>query len=239
MRNTTWTLQRDTSIGLNFAGINYYDGQGFMVRKSLNVKSARELSGASGLRADRTTTELNVADFFPCQQPEVRARRLLHADETVKAYDAGRSDVFTTDASGLYAERVKLAKPDDHMCCRRSSPRAARAGGSAMATTSGSTSFKWTHFAMLTAEELNISKANLDQMMQSTNPEIRRVLGIEGNFGEALGLDQGLGRPHRPPCRQLRRGLRSQRRPLHPPRYPARLNALWTKGGLQYAPPIR
>ncbi|MBL8569793.1 MAG: amino acid ABC transporter substrate-binding protein [Phreatobacter sp.] len=238
-RNTTWTLQRDTSLGLNFSVVNYYDGQGFMVRKSLNVKSARELSGASVCVQTGTTTELNVADFFRANNLKYEPVVFATADETVKAYDAGRCDVFTTDASGLYAERVKLQRPDDHMVL----PEIISKEPLGPAVRHGDDQWmdivKWTHFAMITAEELNISKANLDQMLQSTNPEIRRVLGIEGNNGEALGLtkdwvvrivrhvgnyaevfDRNVG----PTTRLgISRGL----------------NALWNKGGLQYAPPIR
>lgn len=238
-RNTTWTLQRDTSLGLNFAGINYYDGQGFMVRKSLNVKSARELSGASVCVQTGTTTELNVADFFRANNLKYEPVVFASADETIKAYDSGRCDVFTTDASGLYAERVKLAKPDDHVVL----PEIISKEPLGPVVRHGDDQWldvvKWVHFAMVTAEELNITKANLDQMLQSTNPEIRRVLGVEGNGGEALGLtkdwvvrivrhvgnyaeifDRNVG----PSTRLgISRGL----------------NALWTKGGLQYAPPIR
>ncbi len=238
-RNTTWTLQRDTSLGLNFAGINYYDGQGFMVRKSLNVKSARELSGASVCVQTGTTTELNVADFFRANNLKYEPVVFASADETIKAYDSGRCDVFTTDASGLYAERVKLAKPDDHVVL----PEIISKEPLGPVVRHGDDQWldvvKWVHFAMVTAEELNITRANLDQMLQSTNPEIRRVLGVEGNGGEALGLtkdwvvrivrhvgnyaeifDRNVG----PSTRLgISRGL----------------NALWTKGGLQYAPPIR
>lgn len=238
-RNTTWTLQRDTSLGLNFAGINYFDGQGFMVRKSLNVKSARELSGASVCVQTGTTTELNVADFFRANNLKYEPVVFASADETVKAYDSGRCDVFTTDASGLYAERVKLAKPDDHVVL----PEIISKEPLGPVVRHGDDQWldvvKWVHFAMITAEELNITKANLDQMMQSTNPEIRRVLGVEGNAGEALGLTkdwvvrivrhvgnyaEAFDRNVGPSTRLgISRGL----------------NALWTKGGLQYAPPIR
>jgi general L-amino acid transport system substrate-binding protein len=232
-------LQRDTSLGLNFSVVNYYDGQGFMVRRSLNVKSARELSGASVCVQTGTTTELNVADFFRANNLKYEPVVFATADETVKAYDAGRCDVFTTDASGLYAERVKLAKPDDHVVLPEIISKeplgpVVRHGDDQWADI-----VKWTHFAMVTAEELAITKANLDQMLTSTNPEIRRVLGVEGNNGEALGLtkdwvvrivrhvgnygevfDRNVG----PSTRLgIARGL----------------NALWNKGGLQYAPPIR
>ena len=238
-RVTTWTIQRDTALGLNFAGINYYDGQGFMVRKSLNIKSARELSGASVCVQTGTTTELNVADYFRANNLKYEPVVFNTADEVLKAYDSGRCDVFTTDASGVYSQRLSLAKPDDHMVL----PEIISKEPLGPVVRHGDDQWfdivKWTHFAMITAEELNITKANLDQMLQSTNPEVRRVLGIEGNSGEALGLTkdwvvrivrhvgnyaEAFDRNVGPSTRLgISRGL----------------NALWTKGGLQYAPPIR
>ena len=238
-RNSTWTIQRDTALGLNFTGVNYYDGQGFMVRKSLNVKSARELSGASVCVQAGTTTELNLADFFRANNLKYEPVVFATNDETVKAYDAGRCDAFTTDASGLYAERVKLAKPDDHIVL----PEIISKEPLGPVVRHGDDQWfdivKWVLFAQVNAEELGVSKANIDQMLQSTNPEIRRLVGVEGNFGEALGLtkdwvvrivkhvgnygevfDRNVG----PNTRLgIARGL----------------NALWNKGGLQYAPPIR
>ncbi|KAF0119741.1 MAG: proteinral L-amino acid transport system substrate-binding protein [Xanthobacteraceae bacterium] len=206
-RNTTWTLQRDTSLGLNFAGINYYDGQGFMVRKSLNVKSARELSGASLCVQTGTTTELNVADYFRANNLKYEPVVFSTADETIKAYDAGRCDVFTTDASGLYAERVKLAKPDDHMVL----PEIISKEPLGPVVRHGDDQWfdivKWTHFAMITAEELSIGPPRAwhrGQLRRGPRPH------------------QGLGRPHCPPRRQLRRGLRSQCWSFHPPWHLAR-----------------
>ena len=238
-RVTTWTIQRDTALGLNFAGINYYDGQGFMVRKSLNIKSARELSGASVCVQTGTTTELNVADYFRANNMKYEPVVFNTADEVLKAYDSGRCDVFTTDASGVYSQRLSLAKPDDHMVL----PEIISKEPLGPVVRHGDDQWfdivKWTHFAMLTAEELNISKANLDQMMQSTNPEIRRVLGVEGNFGEALGVSKDwvvrivrhVGNYGEMFDRHLGAGSRLG--------IARGLNALWTKGGLQYAPPIR
>ncbi len=238
-RNTTWTLQRDTSLGLNFAGVNYYDGQGFMVRKSLNIKSARELSGASVCVQTGTTTELNVADYFRANNLKYEPVVFNTADEVLKAYDSGRCDVFTTDASGVYSQRLSLAKPDDHMVL----PEIISKEPLGPVVRHGDDQWfdivKWTHFAMITAEELSISKANLDQMLQSTNPEIRRVLGVEGNAGEALGLTKDwvvrivrhVGNYGEMFDRHLGAGSRLG--------IARGLNALWTKGGLQYAPPIR
>ncbi|QCK87226.1 amino acid ABC transporter substrate-binding protein [Phreatobacter aquaticus] len=238
-RNTTWSLQRDTSLGLNFAGVNYYDGQGFMVRKALNVKSARELSGASVCVQTGTTTELNVADYFRANNMKYEPVVFVTADETIKAYESGRCDVFTTDASGLYAQRLNLSNANDHVVL----PEIISKEPLGPVVRHGDDQWfdivKWVLFAQVTAEELGITKANVDQQLQSTNPEIRRALGIEGNLGEALGLtkdwvvrivkhvgnygesfDRNLG----PSTRLgIARGL----------------NALWNKGGLQYAPPIR
>src|SRR5574338_406681 len=114
-RNTTWTLSRDTSLGLNFTGVNYYDGQGFMVRKALKVNSALELNGASVCVQQGTTTELNLADYFRAHKMQLKSVTFATANEAVKAYDAGRCDAYTTDASGLYAERLRVTNPDDHV----------------------------------------------------------------------------------------------------------------------------
>jgi general L-amino acid transport system substrate-binding protein len=238
-RNSTWSLQRDTSLGLNFTGVNYYDGQGFMVRKSLNVKSARELSGASICVQTGTTTELNVADYFRANNMKYEPVVFVTADETIKAYESGRCDVFTTDASGLYAQRLNLSNANDHMVL----PEIISKEPLGPVVRHGDDQWfdvvKWVLFAQVTAEELGITKANVDQQLQSTNPEVRRTLGIEGNLGEALGLTkdwvvrivkhvgnygESFERNLGPSTRLgIARGL----------------NALWNKGGLQYAPPIR
>lgn len=238
-RNSTWTLQRDTALGLDFVAVNYYDGQGFMVKKALNVKSARELSGASVCVQTGTTTELNVADYFRANNLKYEPVVFATADETIKAYEAGRCDVFTTDASGLYAERVKLSKPDDHMVLPEIISKeplgpVVRHGDSQWADI-----VRWTHFAMITAEELGITKANVAQMVNSPNPEIKRTLGSEGNLGESLGLTKDwvvrivthVGNYGESFERNVGTGTRLG--------IARGINALWNKGGLQYAPPIR
>lgn len=238
-RNSTWTLQRDTALGLDFAAINYFDGQGFMVKKSLNVKSAKELSGASVCVQTGTTTELNLADFFRANNLRYEPVVFATADETIKAYDAGRCDVFTTDASGLYAERVKLQRPDDHMVLPEIISKeplgpVVRHGDSQWADI-----VRWTHFGMITAEELRINRGNVDQMLTSNNPEVKRALGTEGNLGEALGLTRDwlvrvvrhVGNYGESFDRNVGSGSRLG--------IARGQNALWTNGGLQYAPPIR
>jgi general L-amino acid transport system substrate-binding protein len=238
-RNTTWTSSRDTSLGLNFTGVNYYDGQGFMVRKTLKVNSALELNGASVCVQQGTTTELNLADFFGAHKMQLKTVAFATATEALKAYDAGRCDAYTTDASALYAERLRVANSNDHIIL----PEIISKEPLGPAVRHGDDQWfdivKWTLFAMLNAEELNISSKNLDEALKSANPEIKRFVGTEGNFGEQLGLTKdwavrvvkqvgnysesfernvGLGSPLK-----IERGL----------------NKLWTKGGIQYAPPIR
>jgi general L-amino acid transport system substrate-binding protein len=238
-RNTTWTSSRDTSLGLNFTGVNYYDGQGFMVRKALKVNSALELNGASVCVQQGTTTELNLADYFSANKMQLKSVTFATANEAVKAYDAGRCDAYTTDASALYAERRRVSDPNDHIIL----PEIISKEPLGPAVRHGDDQWfdivKWTLFAMMNAEELNISSKNVDEALKSTNPEIKRFVGTEGNFGEQLGLGKdwavrivkqvgnygetfernvGLGSPLK-----IERGL----------------NKLWTKGGIQYAPPIR
>ncbi len=239
VRNTTWTMSRDTQLGLEFGPVNYYDGQGFMVRKKLKIASAMELSGASVCTQQGTTTELNLADFFRANKLKYEVVAFASSDETIKAYDAGRCDVFTTDASGLYAERLKLTAPDDHIVLPEIISKEPLGAAWRHGDNQWGDIVKWTHYAMVTAEELGVTKANVDEMLKSTNPDVKRLLGTEGKFGEAIGLtndwayriikhvgnygesfDKNVGAGSR---LKIARGV----------------NALWSKGGLQYAPPIR
>jgi general L-amino acid transport system substrate-binding protein len=238
-RNTTWTMSRDTSLGLNFAGVNYYDGQGFMVRKKLGIDSALKLAGASVCTQQGTTTELNLADFFRANKLKYEVVAFASADETIKAYESGRCDAFTTDSSGLYAERLKLGVPADHIVL----PEIISKEPLGPAVRHGDDTWldivRWTHNAMLNAEELGITKANVDEMLKSDNPEIKRLVGTEGKYGEAIGLttdwayrivkhvgNYGESFEKNVGAGSLLKIARGQ-------------NALWTKGGLQYAPPIR
>lgn len=238
-RNGTATLSRDTTLGLNWGAPNYYDGQGFMVRKKLNVTSAKELNGASVCVQQGTTTELNLADFFRANNMKYEGVVFATSEETTKAYDSGRCDAFTTDASGLYSERIKLANPDDHVVL----PEIISKEPLAPAVRHGDDQWfdiiRWTHYAMLTAEELGVTKANVDEMAKSTNPEIKRLLGTEGKFGESLGLTNDwavrivklVGNYGESFERNVGEGS--------PLKIKRGLNAQWTKGGLQYAWPIR
>jgi general L-amino acid transport system substrate-binding protein len=238
-RNTTWTSSRDTSLGLNFTGVNYYDGQGFMVRNTLKVNSALELNGAAICVQQGTTTELNLADYFAASKMQLKTVTFATANEAVKAYDAGRCDAYTTDASALYAERLRLANPSDHIIL----PEIISKEPLGPAVRHGDDQWfdivKWTLFAMVDAEELAISSKTLDEALKSSNPEIKRFVGTEGNFGEQLGLTKDwavriikqVGNYGESFERNVGQGS--------PLKIERGLNKLWTKGGIQYAPPIR
>jgi general L-amino acid transport system substrate-binding protein len=239
VRNTTWTSSRDTSLGLNFGAVNYYDGQGFMVKKSLKVASAKELSGASVCVQQGTTTELNLADFFRANKMDLKAVTFATNDETIKAYDAGRCDAFTTDASGLYSERLRLAKSDDHMVL----PEIISKEPLGPAVRHGDDQWfdvvMWTHYAMVTAEELGVTKANVDERMKSDNPDIKRLLGVEGKHGEALGLTNAWAAQIIKHVGNYGESFERTVGAGSPLKIGRGQNNLWNKGGLQYAPPIR
>jgi general L-amino acid transport system substrate-binding protein len=238
-RNTTWTMSRDTAAGLNFTGISYYDGQGFMVKKTLDVVSAKELSGASICVQTGTTTELNLADYFRSSKIEYNPVVFEKLSEALGAYNAGRCDAFTTDVSQLYSIRLTLGNANDHIVLpeiiskeplgpvvRQGDPRWANI-------------VRWTLFAMINAEELGVTQGNVDQMKASKNPSVRRLLGVEGEYGAAVGLDNDwayqiiklVGNYGESFDRNVGAGS-----PLGIARGQ---NALWRDGGLQYAPPIR
>ena len=238
-RNSTWTSSRDSSLGLNFAAVNYYDGQGFMVRKALKVNSALELNGASVCTQTGTTTELNLADYFRSNNMKYEVIAFATADETIKAYDGGRCDVFTTDVSQLYAERLKLANINDHVIL----PEIISKEPLGPAVRHGDDQWfdivKWVHFAMVNAEELGVSSKNVDEALKSNQPEIRRLVGTEGAYGEQLGLTKDwvvrivkqVGNYGESFDRNVGTGSKLG--------ISRGVNRLWTKGGIQYAPPIR
>ena len=238
-RNTTWSMQRDTSLGLNFTGVSYYDGQGFMVRKALQVNSAMQLSGASMCTQTGTTTELNLADFFRANNMPYEVVAFATADETIKAYDAGRCDVFTTDASGLYAERLKLTNANEHLVL----PEIISKEPLGPVVRHGDDQWfdivKWVLFAQINAEELGVTSQNVDEKKKSEDPQIKRLLGGEGAFGEAIGLTNDWAYraiKHVGNYGEMFERNVGTKTPLGIARG---LNALWNKGGLQYAPPIR
>ena len=240
VRTTTWTLTRDTALGFDFTGVNYYDGQGFMVNKKLGVKSAKELNGATVCVQPGTTTELNLADYFRANKMTFKPVVIEKVEEVRAAFFAGRCDVFTTDASGLYSTRAANApNPDDYIIL----PEIISKEPLGPLVRHGDNQFadivRWTLFAQIEAEEYGITSKNVDEMMKSDNPTIKRILGATPGMGKALGVEEkwvydiikqvgnygemfdrnvGMGSPLK-----IARGQ----------------NALWTQGGLQYAPPIR
>ncbi len=238
-RNTTWTATRDTTLGLNFAGVNYYDGQGFMVRNDLGVKSALELSGASVCTNTGTTTELNVADYFRANKLEYEIVAFEKADEVVAAYDAGRCDVYTTDQSGLYAQRLKLTNPADHTVLPEIISKEPLGPVVRQGDDQWFNLVKWTHFAMVNAEELGITSANAEEMKNSDNPAIKRVLGTEGEFGAALGVGNDWAFNIISQVGNYAETFNRNVGPDTPLAIARGTNDLWSKGGLQYAPPIR
>lgn len=240
-RNTTWTMTRDTQLGLNFAGVNYYDGQGMMVPSDLGATSATELDGATICTNTGTTTELNITDYFRANNMSFELVAFEKADEVVAAYDSGRCQVYTTDRSGLAAQRLKLANPDGHtvlpeVISKEPLGPVVRQGDDVWFNI-----VKWTLNAMINAEELGVNSGNAAEMVGSDNPNVKRLLGSEGNFGEQLGLPNdwalqivsqvgNYGESYEAhvgastPLKLAREGS---------------VNALWTNGGLLYAPPIR
>ncbi|MBL8592069.1 MAG: amino acid ABC transporter substrate-binding protein, partial [Devosia sp.] len=187
-RTTTWTMSRDTQLGIKFIGTMFYDGQGFMVRKADNIASALDLSGAAVCIESGTTTELNAADYFAANNLEFNTVVFVDQDEVVKAYEDGRCDVYTTDSSALAAERSKFANPSDHIIL----PEIISKEPLGPVVRQGDANWRdivaWTHFAMVTAEELGVTQANVGNIAQDQRPEAKRFAGAEGNLGQMLGL---------------------------------------------------
>ena len=238
-RNSTWTAARDTALGLDFVAVNYYDGQGFMVPKGLGVGSATELDGASVCVQSGTTTELNLADYFRANNMTYEPVVFGNNDEVIAAFQAGRCDVFTTDQSGLYSSRTKFENPDDwvvlpEVISKEPLGPAVRHGDNEWADV-----VRWAFFAMVEAEELGVTSENVDAMKDSGNPNIRRLLGTEGELGKGLGLPIDFAYQV---VKQIGNYGESFERNvgMSTPLQIARgLNAQWNDGGLMYAPPFR
>ncbi|PZO81487.1 MAG: amino acid ABC transporter substrate-bindnig protein [Mesorhizobium amorphae] len=242
-RNTTWTLSRDTSLGFNFAGVNYYDGQGFMINSANlpGVTSALQLSGASVCVQGGTTTELNLADYFRANNMQYNPVVFQALEEVNAAYESGRCDVYTTDQSGLYSIRLQLASPNDHTVLPEIISKEPLGPVVRQGDDKWFDVVKWTLNALVIAEELGITQANVEEMKASQNPEIQRVLGVEqgSTLGADLGLDAdwvakivtGVGNYGEVFERNIGQGSNLK--------IARGLNALWSKGGILYAPPIR
>jgi len=239
-RNTTNTETRDTSLGINFAGVMYYDGQGFMVPKELGVKSAKDLDGATVCIQAGTTTELNLADYFRSNNMKFKAITFDTNDQVNKAFESGRCDVVTTDASGLYAQRSKMKNPEKFMIL----PDIISKEPLAPAVRHGDDQWfdiaKWTRNALLTAEEKGITSANVDDVKAKSNdPEVKRLLGLEGDMCKNVGLDKECFYRAIKQVGNYGEVFERNVGVKTPLKITRGLNALWTKGGIQYSPPFR
>jgi general L-amino acid transport system substrate-binding protein len=239
-RNTTWSLVRDTALGLDFPTVNYYDGQGFMAKRSLGVQSATELDGAAICVLAGTLTELNLADFAASHGIKYNSVVYDSYDEVNSAYDAGRCDVLTTDQSGLYSTRVKLANPDDHVILPEIVSKeplgpAVRHGDNEWADV-----VRWSFYAMVQGEEFGLTSDNIDQVRAATqNPDVKRFLGDTDELGKTMGLPNDFAYQI---VKQVGNYGESFERNVgegSPLKIARGLNALWKNGGLQYSPPFR
>jgi general L-amino acid transport system substrate-binding protein len=238
-RNTTWTMSREAALGLNFAAVNYYDGQGFLVHRSLNVTSSLELDGTSVCVQTETTTELTLGDYFHTNNMKYQVFRFGSSDEALKAYDSGRCSVLTSDISQLFAERLKLTNPNDHVILADIISKEPLAVAVRFGDDQWLNIVKWTHFAMVNAEELGVSSETIEGALKSEKPDVKRLVGTEGNFGEQIGLTKDwaarivnhVGNYGEVFERNVGIGSKLG--------IPRGINSLWTKGGIQYAPPIR
>ncbi|MGO4572673.1 amino acid ABC transporter substrate-binding protein [Microvirga sp. 2TAF3] len=238
-RTTTWTLSRDAGQGLNFTAVNYYDGQGFQVRKGANIKSVRELDGASICTVQGTTNELNLADYFRTNGLKYQVVTYQGIDDTVKAYEGGRCDALSTDMSQLVSYRLKMANPDDHMLLPEVISKEPLGPYVRQGDDQWFDIVRWTVFALLNAEEFGVTQSNVGEMLKSDNPEVRRLLGLEGKYGEGLGLTADwvvrIVRHVGNYGESFERNLGSKSKIG----LPRGINSLWSKGGIQFAPPIR
>ncbi|MGB2021196.1 MAG: amino acid ABC transporter substrate-binding protein [Candidatus Puniceispirillaceae bacterium] len=239
-RNTTWTMTRDTQLGLNFAGVNYYDGQGMMVPTALGVSSATELDGANICTNTGTTTELNITDYFRANGMSFNLVAFEKADEVVAAYDAGRCDVYTTDRSGLAAQRGKLTNPDNHVVLPEIISKEPLGPVVRQGDDVWFNIVRWSLNAMINAEEMGITSGNINQMTYNKiTPAEARFIGKEGKFGAELGLADDWAYQI---IRQVGNYGESYERnvgPNTPLKLDRGVNALWSQGGILYAAPIR
>jgi general L-amino acid transport system substrate-binding protein len=238
-RNTSWTMSRDTSLGFDFAGIIYYDGQGFLVKKSSKITSAAQLDGATICTQTGTTTELNMADYFRGQNMTYKVLAFEKNEEALSAYDGGRCDAYTTDASGLHAQRLILKNPDEHLVLPEIISKEPLGPVIRQGDAQWEDIVRWTLFALVNAEDMGVTQANVEQMKASQSPGVKRLLGTEGAYGEALGLSADWAANAISAVGNYGEIFERNVGPSTPLAIPRGLNALWKNGGLMYAPPIR
>src|SRR5499427_4489378 len=242
-RTTTWTLTRDTALGFDFTGVNYYDGQGFMVNKKLGVKSAKELNGATVCVQPGTTTELNLADYFRANKMTFKPVVIEKVEEVRAAFFSGRCDVYTTDTSSLYATRAANvpppAKPDDFVVLPEIISKEPLGPMIRHGDNQWADIVRWAQYAMIEAEEYGIDSKNVDEMLKSDNPAIKRILDVTPGMGKALGVDEKWVYNIVKQVGNYGESFDRNVGAASPLKVERGLNKLWTKGGLQYAPPIR
>ncbi|PCM45456.1 amino acid ABC transporter substrate-binding protein [Marinobacter sp. ANT_B65] len=238
-RNTTWTLTRDTSLGLNFAGVNYYDGQGFLVNKDIGVDDATQLDGATVCIQAGTTTELNLSDYFRTKGMEFKPIVFDTSEQTVQGFAAGRCDVLTSDRSQLAALRSKLSDPDSAKILPNTISKEPLGPVVRQGDDQWFNIVKWVLNVQINAEELGITMANADDMLKSDNPNVQRLLGTDGDMGAKLGLPDDFGYAI---VKQVGNYAEMYNRNVGPDTalgLERGINALWTDGGILYAPPVR
>ena len=245
-RNSTWTLSRDSQLGLDFVTVNYYDGQGFMVRKEAGIKSALELKGATVCVQEGTTTEKNVGDYDKANGLGTQPVKFKENDQARSAYDEGRCDAYTTDASGLAAERTALKNPDDNIILPEIISKEPLGPVVRHGDNQWGDIVRWTHHATLIAEEKGITQANVDEVKAANgpdnataDPETQRFLGITDKMGEGMGLTNDWAYNIIKSVGNYGEIFDRNVGPATPLKLERGLNALWNKGGLQYAPPAR
>lgn len=239
-RNTTWTLVRDASLGIHFTSVNYYDGQGFLVSQKMGVTSAKQLDGATICINAGTTTELNVADYFREHQMQYTPLVFANNDQTLKGFEAGRCDVLTSDQSQLYALRLQLAKPDQAFVLPEIISKEPLGPVVRQGDNEWFNIVKWTLFLLINAEELGITSKNVDDLKKtSTNPSVKRLLGVEGDLGKALGLSNDWAYHILKQVGNYEEIFERNVGADSPLKIKRGLNALWNKGGILYAPPLR
>ncbi len=238
-RNTTWTFHRDNALGLEFVGVNYYDGQGFMIPKKLGITKATDLAGAAVCTNTGTTTELNVADYFRSNKMDYKVVAFEKADEVLAAYDAGRCDVYTTDRSGLAAQRTKAKDPKAHVVLPEIISKEPLGPVVRHGDNQWGDIVRWSLNTMIIGEELGITSAHVDKMKSSSNPEIKRMLGLEADFGKELGLGKDFSYNILKMVGNYAESYEKHVGPNTPLKLERGLNALWNAGGILYAPPFR
>ncbi|MEX1056646.1 MAG: transporter substrate-binding domain-containing protein, partial [Natronospirillum sp.] len=238
-RNTTWTTTRDASLGINFTGVNYYDGQGFLISTDLGVSSAKDLDGAAVCVASGTTTELNLSDYFDAEGMDYEPVLYDTSDQTVAGFEAGRCDVLTSDTSQLAALRIQLSDPEGAMVLPEIISKEPLGPSVRQGDDAWFNVVKWALFLQINAEEYGVTMDNVDDMRNSDDPNIARIVGTDGDLGSILGLSDDWGYQIVSQVGNYAEMFERNVGPDTPLGLSRGTNALWTDGGIMYAPPVR